>query len=747
MRAELWTSLERVGRFPAFRPSRFSRSAVLAVALVLLLCAPALAFSDTAGHPYADAIDDLSSREIINGFEDATFVPNKLVMRQQFAKMIVGTMGLTPTEQDVCPFPDVSVSGATGLYPDNFVALAAAKGITTGYTDGHFRPGDNISRAQVLTMVVRAADNLAPGTLNPTPAGFKATWGSFDPTHASNAAKAEANGLLAGMPVSSLDPWGKMPRGEVAQVLHNLLDTMSGGDRVVEIIEGYVPERLDLPHLGDMEFATDPSVPAARATATWDKETVLRLTDSDGLEWELKVPMGSVFTSTEISMKALKDLESENIPGTLAGGVSLEPDGLQFAVPATLTVRGKDLGPRTIMLTGKHDGSEVDFGGTESRAGAVSAPLFHFSTAAATQARMETEWEDMQAAAGAQAAALLKEAKELNKKPIRFPPPPSVELECAGDEAAQKGKDEAISKWVNAALEPERDLQFRLLTVAKDMSLMGLEYQPLLDAAGGLSVRGLWKAEKLLAAYPKDRDKILPISRFVATALGNYQVYGGEDQSLFAELAGWLQSFIDDMISDIRTKHDYRLARTALTVAAMAGITGADVDGDDLVDKIEAAMRFRLETKLTLDGPTEQWILEGETYLDGFLSSGLRGSMPGRYVSLTHATERMIGNPTFTANVRIDNFDPCQGTAQLLIDRYWADEEYYTVAGDPWPAPWMLVNALWTLLFGEPAEDGGGYAFPLVVRNLEVNAVDELIQKSDAPVAARFEVKLVHDPR
>lgn len=254
--------------------------------------------------------------------------------------------------------------------------------------------------------------------------------------------------------------------------------------------------------------------------------------------------------------------------------------------------------------------------------------------------------------------------------------------------------------------------------------------------------------------YPKDRDKILPITRFVASALVEYRLDGdgGEDRlifvnSLFAELAGWLQSFIDDMIADIRTKHDYRQARTVLAIAGVAGLAGADVDIETIVDKIEAAMRFRLETKLTLDGPTEQWILEGETYLDEFLSSGLRGSMPGRYVSLTHATERMIGNPTFTANVLIDEFNPCKGTAQLLIDRYWADEEYYTVWGDPWPAPWRLVNAFWIFLFGEPAEDGGGYAFPLIVRNFEVNAVDELIQREDAPVAARFEVKLVHDPR
>jgi len=69
------------------------------------------------------------------------------------------------------------------------------------------------------------------------------------------------------------------------------------------------------------------------------------------------------------------------------------------------------------------------------------------------------------------------------------------------------------------------------------------------------------------------------------------------------------------------------------------------------------------------------------------------------------------------------------------------------VGGDPYPATWMLVNAFWTLLFGEPAEDGGGYAFPLIVRNFEVNAVDELIQREDAPVSAAFGVLLVHEPK
>ena len=80
-------------------------------------------------------------------------------------------------------------------------------------------------------MGVRALQNLAPGTLAPAPPGFSATWDpTFNPIHGPNAQLAEANGLLdglgaeAGHPtgnLAALDPWGVMPRGEVAQFLWN----------------------------------------------------------------------------------------------------------------------------------------------------------------------------------------------------------------------------------------------------------------------------------------------------------------------------------------------------------------------------------------------------------------------------------------------------------------------------------------------------------------------------------------------
>ncbi|MHB1344030.1 MAG: thermonuclease family protein [Thermoleophilia bacterium] len=184
----------------------------------------------SSSHSYATAIGTLSQRGIINGYDDGTFRPGNPVWRQHFAKMIVLTLGLPASEADVCPFGDVDIGGPSTLYPDNYIAVAAARGITQGTGPGTFGPTADIFRAQVITMVVRAAQNILPGTLLTPPGSYQNTWGtSFSSTHGPNARVAEYNGLLTGLPVTSLDPWGKMPRGEVAQVLYNLLALIEEG--------------------------------------------------------------------------------------------------------------------------------------------------------------------------------------------------------------------------------------------------------------------------------------------------------------------------------------------------------------------------------------------------------------------------------------------------------------------------------------------------------------------------------------
>ena len=151
--------------------------------------------------------------------------------RQQFAKMIALALDLPVSEADVCPFGDVEAAGPGILYPDHYVAACAARGITLGTGPTTFSPGLAISRAQVVTMVVRAIGGLHAGELVLPSPGYLSSWNS-GPTHGPSADKAEYNHLLDGLPLDSEDAWGPMPRGEVAQVLWNALHVLAGDPTV-----------------------------------------------------------------------------------------------------------------------------------------------------------------------------------------------------------------------------------------------------------------------------------------------------------------------------------------------------------------------------------------------------------------------------------------------------------------------------------------------------------------------------------
>jgi hypothetical protein len=188
----------------------------------------------SASHPYFTAISGMAARDIIVGYPDGDFGPADLVIRQQFAKMIVKTLGLTVTGYEVSPFVDVLPgTDADPFYPLKYVAVCAHNSITKGVDATHFNPYANISRQQVITMVVRAADKVATGTLAKVPADWGGQLSYADPTHGLNVKKAEYNGLLAGIRASLATPglagWntgGNATRGEVAQILWNLLAKM-----------------------------------------------------------------------------------------------------------------------------------------------------------------------------------------------------------------------------------------------------------------------------------------------------------------------------------------------------------------------------------------------------------------------------------------------------------------------------------------------------------------------------------------
>lgn len=177
-------------------------------------------------HPYYAAIMEPAAQEIILGGEDGGFHPDAPVTRQQFAKMIVRTLGLPVTGAEICPFNDVAVqTGADPFYPSKYVAVCAREGITTGKPAGKsvtiFDALKYITREQLVTMVARA---VGPADV---PDDYEAPFGADGLSlseHHRNARAAACAGLLDGLQGVGPSYAFSAPssRGECAQILYNL---------------------------------------------------------------------------------------------------------------------------------------------------------------------------------------------------------------------------------------------------------------------------------------------------------------------------------------------------------------------------------------------------------------------------------------------------------------------------------------------------------------------------------------------
>jgi hypothetical protein len=222
---------------------------LLSLAVLLSVPSAALAFSDVPiTHKYADAIQDLSARGIIDGYDDGTFRPARMVNRAQFAKMICLMLAIQPDVSGSSPFTDLDPENGQP-YPNGYIRAAYAGGITAGKTPHTFGPYDNILRAQVITMTMRAVDRFRPGKLDPADASSHDLYDEYLTSlgpHAGWALIAETNLVLdndfnvvdwcfyksmtyMGDEYQKYgDPWQPMPRQEVAQLMHNTLTMVLG---------------------------------------------------------------------------------------------------------------------------------------------------------------------------------------------------------------------------------------------------------------------------------------------------------------------------------------------------------------------------------------------------------------------------------------------------------------------------------------------------------------------------------------
>ncbi|MBP1965349.1 S-layer homology domain-containing protein [Paenibacillus aceris] len=111
------------------------------------------AFTDIAGHWAREAIEKAVKLGFVNGYEDHTFRPQGLVTRAEFTAMLTRALQITGLENAPLDFADAD---SIPQWASAGISAAVAAGIVDGYDDNTFRADNQINRAEMTALVVRA---------------------------------------------------------------------------------------------------------------------------------------------------------------------------------------------------------------------------------------------------------------------------------------------------------------------------------------------------------------------------------------------------------------------------------------------------------------------------------------------------------------------------------------------------------------------------------------------------------------
>ncbi|MEW6429772.1 MAG: chitobiase/beta-hexosaminidase C-terminal domain-containing protein, partial [Thermodesulfobacteriota bacterium] len=221
--------------------------------------------------------------------------------------------------------------------------------------------------------------------------------------------------------------------------------------------------------LGKVTFNRDGGHSASSTYPADGKAFHLQITDGAGRLWSLDIPGDALLVPTSIRISALKDIASATMPGVIGAGVFLEPDGLKFLAPATLTVTPPAGGSPGMLLLGSGLGDNLEFGPSVLGQGSVSTIIWHFSTAYVSDDEMNAmEQQAMDAlkerALADYASAKAAAAELLRQKPITAPAPPDLSFNCYGT-AAYKEPAAQLARYEKEVFSPENEVMARLLGV------------------------------------------------------------------------------------------------------------------------------------------------------------------------------------------------------------------------------------------------------------------------------------------
>lgn len=182
---------------------------VFALMLSLTVFAGAAGFADVPdNHQYKNAIDLLSALNILGGYEDGTFKPDKEITRAEFAKILyVVYQGVDDLNATLFSGETIFTDVAKNQWFAGYVNWAVNSGIVGGYGDGTFMPDNKIKVKEAIKMIVAAV----------TDKTLVYPMGHIQ--------EAKALKLLNGVTIADIE--ANATRGQIAQMAYNLLSTPS----------------------------------------------------------------------------------------------------------------------------------------------------------------------------------------------------------------------------------------------------------------------------------------------------------------------------------------------------------------------------------------------------------------------------------------------------------------------------------------------------------------------------------------
>ena len=183
-------------------------------AAMIMPSVPAMAApSDIAGHWAESVITQWQSKGLIQGYEDGTFKPGNTITRAEFVTLMNNAKGFW--SEGSINFSDVK----NGSWFYSAVARAVAAGYVKGYSDGSFKPGNTITRAEAAVMIANAARLSAneAGAYRFTDVGSIPAWAR------GSVGAVVAAGYMTGYPDGSFYANASISRAEAVSSLNRML--------------------------------------------------------------------------------------------------------------------------------------------------------------------------------------------------------------------------------------------------------------------------------------------------------------------------------------------------------------------------------------------------------------------------------------------------------------------------------------------------------------------------------------------